>query len=140
MGLKTFQAQTNPKPAKYGLTGAIDNHEKPDGILTTLGVSSFVQLQPMDWNRESGKRGVTYRDGQGKEQFHEVFFFQAEDGIRDVAVTGVQTCALPICAEHTGNRSRSAYVGNGGSKADRHLRKGRGKTTQNIKDKEQCVP
>src|ERR1041385_5095295 len=24
-------------------------------------------------------------------------FFQAEDGIRDVAVTGVQTCALPIC-------------------------------------------
>src|SRR2546422_1454782 len=29
------------------------------------------------------------------------FFFQAEDGIRDVAVTGVQTCALPIYpAEH----------------------------------------
>src|SRR2546429_8185346 len=28
------------------------------------------------------------------------FFFQAEDGIRDVAVTGVQTCALPISAAH----------------------------------------
>src|SRR3989449_7999485 len=27
------------------------------------------------------------------------FFFQAEDGIRDVAVTGVQTCALPILVE-----------------------------------------
>ena len=27
------------------------------------------------------------------------FFFQAEDGIRDVAVTGVQTCALPIHTE-----------------------------------------
>src|SRR2546429_8243154 len=27
------------------------------------------------------------------------FFFQAEDGIRDVAVTGVQTCALPIVAD-----------------------------------------
>src|SRR5207237_3092036 len=26
-----------------------------------------------------------------------VFFFQAEDGIRDSSVTGVQTCALPIC-------------------------------------------
>ena len=25
------------------------------------------------------------------------FFFQAEDGIRDWSVTGVQTCALPIC-------------------------------------------
>src|SRR3712207_7605519 len=27
---------------------------------------------------------------------NEVFFFQAEDGIRDIGVTGVQTCALPI--------------------------------------------
>src|SRR3989440_704040 len=36
------------------------------------------------------------------------FFFQAEDGIRDLIVTGVQTCALPIsgsgwgCARHRG--------------------------------------
>src|SRR2546429_4633582 len=29
------------------------------------------------------------------------FFFQAEDGIRDVAVTGVQTCALPISANRS---------------------------------------
>ena len=28
------------------------------------------------------------------------FFFQAEDGIRDDLVTGVQTCALPIWACH----------------------------------------
>src|SRR3712207_8402951 len=27
------------------------------------------------------------------------FFFQAEDGIRDIGVTGVQTCALPIYSE-----------------------------------------
>src|SRR5256886_6313623 len=27
-----------------------------------------------------------------------IFFFQAEDGIRDLTVTGVQTCALPISA------------------------------------------
>src|SRR3989442_605048 len=27
------------------------------------------------------------------------FFFQAEDGIRDADVTGVQTCALPICTD-----------------------------------------
>src|SRR3712207_8520493 len=26
----------------------------------------------------------------------EIFFLQAEDGIRDIGVTGVQTCALPI--------------------------------------------
>ena len=30
-----------------------------------------------------------------------VFFFQAEDGIRDYDVTGVQTCALPICYRTT---------------------------------------
>src|SRR3712207_1798954 len=31
------------------------------------------------------------------------FFFQAEDGIRDIGVTGVQTCALPILLmEHAG--------------------------------------
>src|SRR2546422_2960739 len=29
------------------------------------------------------------------------FFFQAEDGIRDVAVTGVQTCALPISSDNS---------------------------------------
>src|SRR2546429_5541978 len=39
-----------------------------------------------------------------------IFFFQAEDGIRDVAVTGVQTCALPIChrpRNRSGARARS---------------------------------
>src|SRR3712207_7950714 len=30
------------------------------------------------------------------EVYNIVFFFQAEDGIRDIGVTGVQTCALPI--------------------------------------------
>src|SRR5256885_8233555 len=30
-----------------------------------------------------------------------IFFFQAEDGIRDYKVTGVQTCALPISAIST---------------------------------------
>src|SRR2546429_8761472 len=36
------------------------------------------------------------------------FFFQAEDGIRDVAVTGVQTCALPIFAVVPVSRTPSA--------------------------------
>src|SRR5256885_8797432 len=31
------------------------------------------------------------------------FFFQAEDGIRDYKVTGVQTCALPISKREVGN-------------------------------------
>src|SRR2546429_3479051 len=33
-----------------------------------------------------------------------IFFFQPEDGIRDVAVTGVQTCALPIWADEAGDQ------------------------------------
>src|SRR2546427_7066071 len=36
---------------------------------------------------------MTYLDGLSDSLF---FFFQAEDGIRDLTVTGVQTCALPI--------------------------------------------
>src|SRR5205823_7728987 len=40
-----------------------------------------------------------------------VFFFQAEDGIRDKLVTGVQTCALPICtcASPIANASRTRH-------------------------------
>src|SRR6266566_1959911 len=35
------------------------------------------------------------------------FFFQAEDGIRDYKVTGVQTCALPILRQGAGGRRRT---------------------------------
>src|SRR2546430_12664231 len=42
--------------------------------------------------RAVGDDGVAHRKGRG--EYH--FFFQAEDGIRDLTVTGVQTCALPI--------------------------------------------
>src|SRR5207237_1628346 len=48
----------------------------PPGVLNT--VTGVVGLAAMIW-----LYGV-------------VFFFQAEDGIRDSSVTGVQTCALPI--------------------------------------------
>src|SRR5215471_3437080 len=49
------------------------------------------------------------------------FFFQAEDGIRDLYVTGVQTCALPISAAWTRRASRSWLTTN--EKA-RHLPRG----------------
>src|SRR3712207_5418822 len=44
------------------------------------------------------------------------FFFQAEDGIRDIGVTGVQTCALPILLQRTMDYwrrwvAKSAYRG-----------------------------
>src|SRR2546430_5076128 len=40
-----------------------------------------------------------YWDGESTVAFLS-FFFQAEDGIRDLTVTGVQTCALPISSRH----------------------------------------
>src|SRR5690606_39605256 len=39
---------------------------------------------------------------RGSHSFFFFFFFQAEDGIRDFHVTGVQTCALPIFARRLG--------------------------------------
>src|SRR5690606_40933819 len=43
--------------------------------------------------------------GVGLRVFHVIgFFFQAEDGIRDFHVTGVQTCALPISVRALQNR------------------------------------
>src|SRR5437764_2749938 len=50
----------------------------------------------------------------GKCIFVVFFFFQAEDGIRDTSVTGVQTCALPI--------SRGRILLNGGDIRDFRLR------------------
>src|SRR2546429_2746985 len=54
-----------------------------------------------------------------------VFFFQAEDGIRDVAVTGVQTCALPISAPHAaGNLHLDAVRRPGAPGGDRQRARG----------------
>ena len=49
------------------------------------------------WTRGGGIEGGGEKGGGGGvEGGGGVFFFQAEDGIRDYDVTGVQTCALPI--------------------------------------------
>src|SRR2546430_13014081 len=54
------------------------------------------------------------------------FFFQAEDGIRDLTVTGVQTCALPISGARPpcrgGHRRRHGRPDEGLSVGRAHLR------------------
>src|SRR5256884_5019542 len=60
----------------------------------------------LGWSQlTSFRRCIAYRHRLVRESYRlltcqlmvlSFFFFQAEDGIRDVAVTGVQTCALPI--------------------------------------------
>src|SRR2546429_6291903 len=54
-------------------------------------MNQFIRSVEVEWSLASG-----------------VFFFQAEDGIRDVAVTGVQTCALPISVAmlHCGSNAK----------------------------------
>src|SRR2546430_6171353 len=49
-----------------------------------------------------------------RNEIHIDFFFQAEDGIRDLTVTGVQTCALPICylPGNVETADTSRYLGN----------------------------
>src|SRR5205823_6964790 len=56
-----------------------------------LAVEQFVPSRRTRINRLILRRRL-------HERYHRdiVFFFQAEDGIRDKLVTGVQTCALPI--------------------------------------------
>src|SRR5690606_39719618 len=66
--------------------------------------------------------------------FYLFFFFQAEDGIRDFHVTGVQTCALPISphgagdalADRVGAQARRELdAAQARSRADRRVRESR---------------
>src|SRR5688572_21730234 len=57
-------------------------------------VCASTSLTVLD--RERGATVEQFPDGPGVVEPPDLFFFQAEDGIRDLTVTGVQTCALPI--------------------------------------------
>src|SRR3954465_7207128 len=59
------------------------------------------------WTR--GVRSVRYRSATSVVFFCFFFFFQAEDGIRDYRVTGVQTCALPICTRLNSSHTIISY-------------------------------
>src|SRR5258707_10680431 len=57
----------------------------------------------MQTDHSAHRLGYVYRENWPSEAIlreqgarRALFFFQAEDGIRDIGVTGVQTCALPI--------------------------------------------
>src|SRR5256885_10453219 len=74
-----------------------------DGSLS--GRSPFVPVKGPEQNVNYGfgMNGALVKDKSsfgmvvfGTSSYETPFFFQAEDGIRDYKVTGVQTCALPI--------------------------------------------
>src|SRR2546427_6836813 len=60
------------------------------------------------------------------------FFFQAEDGIRDLTVTGVQTCALPISTQHRSISARIAQIDGMLAGAEKHSHDGWKKASMGI--------
>src|SRR2546430_9116110 len=82
--------------ARVGLDGSIDwycapRFDSPSVFAALLDArkGGRFQLSPID--------GFTTKQSyEGDTNVLSTFFFQAEDGIRDLNVTGVQTCALPI--------------------------------------------
>src|SRR5438034_8210700 len=65
------------------------------------------------------------------------FFFQAEDGIRDHCVTGVQTCALPILKP--GAPAKCPSPKGGGEPRKGHNRKGNGNARRPVVNAEDLV-
>src|SRR5438132_562131 len=71
-------------------------HKQMDNRIKLLEEILSFRMQGVECDN-----GDMYVDGHKaasdvRDEFVSVFFFQAEDGIRDHCVTGVQTCALPI--------------------------------------------
>src|SRR5256885_16119809 len=99
-----------------GLTNELHWTETKTGFFVSGKIHSmssaldFLRFPPLSlWQKIRLGVGIVYaariREGRSLEsrlasewlvQIFGVFFFQAEDGIRDYKVTGVQTCALPI--------------------------------------------
>src|SRR5256885_1224771 len=65
------------------------------GTMFTLALVRFPPTESNEMQYLNAKGALTYSDIAGGRVLYG-FFFQAEDGIRDYKVTGVQTCALPI--------------------------------------------
>src|SRR5256884_6035912 len=74
---------------------------------------------------ERAARALRVRLPRHARELSSFFFFQAEDGIRDVAVTGVQTCALPIfCLMYRVAQFRNNGCGRAlGANLEEHLAK-----------------
>src|SRR5437762_6798172 len=60
--------------------------------------------------KDKGKYTIEANDARGF-KLDRLFFFQAEDGIRDTSVTGVQTCALPISPARHQFNTQGAFRG-----------------------------
>src|SRR3989475_8855147 len=87
---------------------------RPDRVNRCMSRGSEVDAQSVDMHFAEMCRLLCF-----------FFFFQAEDGIRDLTVTGVQTCALPICLVRYGPGGCPDFV------PDRSLGSARGDLRRN---------
>src|SRR2546427_383187 len=85
--LGTINPDTNkiPKHLFQGYLNIYNNYFKAPWM------PDRTEANPNELNQDDARYGFRC--------CHLKFFFQAEDGIRDLTVTGVQTCALPISPE-----------------------------------------
>src|SRR2546430_1728957 len=68
------------------------------GRLITIATTPVIAGDSFEMDAVGALRLSPLRRGLASDSTVDIFifFFQAEDGIRDLTVTGVQTCALPI--------------------------------------------
>src|SRR3989440_2480833 len=83
------------------------------GVGLAISQLTSTVLMSIPWQKAGVGSGATNTVRQIGSAFGIAFFFQAEDGIRYLIVTGVQTCALPIssrrrCVASPGPRSPGA--------------------------------
>src|SRR5438093_4111731 len=86
----------------WDMPGCGQSADPPEHFLHTLDyadcLAAFIEALGL---RQPHVLGLSFGSGLALELYRwypRFFFFQAEDGIRDWSVTGVQTCALPISA------------------------------------------
>src|SRR5256885_7109239 len=76
---------------ELGARGLVARSSAAGGVVVAAGEPGAVPIAPKLLNTSVWKTALTVCRSELR-----LFFFQAEDGIRDYKVTGVQTCALPI--------------------------------------------
>src|SRR5688572_31252229 len=81
-------------------------HTKRQNLFTELDAVIHVLMEAKHWGLRKSRNATGLNSRFKSLDTLKVkiisvtfFFFQAEDGIRDLTVTGVQTCALPICRQ-----------------------------------------
>src|SRR5256886_3539426 len=118
-----FEAQSDKAP--FEISGELNYHAQHAELSESLASADTnrpeikarqkdIEIQDRQYKLDQSELRPQVQFFSGYEVYSD-FFFQAEDGIRDLTVTGVQTCALPIssCYSYTMDterRNRSVWI------------------------------